>query len=205
MSPPNVRSGPQAGKPESRNHDSTAAAAKQGRSACSVTDDAPTSRHAGCVVPVAADLLATAADLIGSQHEREHAAERRGFDRGHRQGRAEGYEAGYLRACAEVKQVNAGLVGALELDLRRWPPAGRAAYGRPRRDDYPGGQFAMEHAGQVWLAGPVVHRGGGCTDACRAIAPGWYSAAQAASVLRTLPHDYADEIARLGGPAEVAA
>ena len=84
------------------------------------------------------DLLIALTDLIGSQAEREHTAETRGYQRGYREGHAAGEEAGYLRAVTEIKRINADLPRALRDDIAMWPPHGRAAFGRPRPGDYPG-------------------------------------------------------------------
>jgi hypothetical protein len=45
---------------------------------------------------------------------------------------------GYLRAVAEVKAVQHGLVLDAELEERRWGPGGRAHFADPRPGDFPG-------------------------------------------------------------------
>lgn len=66
---------------------------------------------------------------------REHAA----YDRGHADGYAAGEQAGTLKAAAELKRVMHDLPAALELELARWGPGGRAGFSQPRPGDYPGG------------------------------------------------------------------
>jgi len=45
---------------------------------------------------------------------------------------------GYLRAVADVKAVQHGLVADAELEARRWGPGGRAHFADTRPGDYPG-------------------------------------------------------------------
>jgi hypothetical protein len=165
--------------------------------------DADTSRDA--LVSVSADVLTATADLIGTQGDRERAAERRGYRRGHQDGRAEGYAAGYLEAIAEIKEINQDLVASLELELLRWPPSGRGTFGRPRPGDFKGGSFPLEHPGEVYLGGAAVHRPMGCTAACRAHEKGWYSPAEAIAILRGLPHDYTEAIDEIRAMARAVA
>jgi hypothetical protein len=45
---------------------------------------------------------------------------------------------GYLRAVADVKAYQHGLVLDAELEARRWGPGGRAHFADPRPGDFPG-------------------------------------------------------------------
>ena len=45
---------------------------------------------------------------------------------------------GYVRAIADVKGVQHGIVRDAELDALRWGPGGREHFGDPRPGDYPG-------------------------------------------------------------------
>ena len=45
---------------------------------------------------------------------------------------------GYLRAVADVKAVQRGLVLDARLEERRWGPGGRARFADPRPGDFPG-------------------------------------------------------------------
>ncbi len=45
---------------------------------------------------------------------------------------------GYLRAIADVKAVQHGLVLDAELEVRRWGPGGREHFADPRPGDFPG-------------------------------------------------------------------
>lgn len=45
---------------------------------------------------------------------------------------------GYVRAIADVKAVQRGLVLDAELEARRWGPGGRGHFGDPRPGDFPG-------------------------------------------------------------------
>jgi hypothetical protein len=45
---------------------------------------------------------------------------------------------GYAHAIAEVKAAQHGLVQDAELEIRRWGPGGREAFGNPRPGDFPG-------------------------------------------------------------------
>jgi hypothetical protein len=49
-----------------------------------------------------------------------------------------GEAAGYMRALAEVKAVQHGIVRDAELDALRWGPGGREHFGDPRPGDFPG-------------------------------------------------------------------
>jgi len=50
---------------------------------------------------------------------------------------------GYLRAVADVKAAQHGLVLDAELEARRWGPGGREHFADPRPGDYPG-RVALE-------------------------------------------------------------
>lgn len=47
---------------------------------------------------------------------------------------------GYLRAIADLKAWQHGIVRDAELEARRWGPDGRAHFGDPRPGDFPGRQ-----------------------------------------------------------------
>lgn len=53
-------------------------------------------------------------------------------------GRADGIEAGRLAVIAELKTADRAVRAALELEIRRWGPGGRAQFGDPRPGDYVG-------------------------------------------------------------------
>lgn len=53
-----------------------------------------------------------------------------GYERGHADG--------YIRAVADMKAVQHGIVRDAELETRRWGPGGREAFGNPRPGDFPG-------------------------------------------------------------------
>lgn len=99
------------------------------------TDTPPPNGTPAAKVPVAADVLANAAELIGTQHERDHAAERRGFNRGYDLGRRDGWRAGYAKARQEEDDAWAAAARRVthgpsydEMDRRRYPPGGRLSW-----------------------------------------------------------------------------
>jgi hypothetical protein len=49
-----------------------------------------------------------------------------------------GHVDGYLRAIADVKAAQHGLVLDAEMEARRWGPGGRARFADPRPGDFPG-------------------------------------------------------------------
>jgi hypothetical protein len=53
-------------------------------------------------------------------------------------GRRDAEARGYVRAIADVKAVQHGLVLDAELEARRYGPGGRAHFADPRPGDYPG-------------------------------------------------------------------
>jgi hypothetical protein len=85
--------------------------------------------------------------------------------------------------------------------------------------DYPGGAEGLARVRASWLAqglglgpgpgwihlsGAVVHYRHACQPACHAYEPGWYTPAEAAAILATLPGDYAEAIASLRAMAGTA-
>lgn len=139
------------------------------------------------------------ADLVGSLADPAAEIRYRGilcteaYQAGYEAGEAAGNEhcaAEYARAWRAVAGPAArGGPAHDDLEILRWGPRGREHYGDPREGDYPGGVLPHEHAGMVWLAGPVVHRHP-CTAACRAYTPGWYAPAEATAILAALPGTY---------------
>jgi hypothetical protein len=75
----------------------------------------------------AAELIELEAKLR-DRMVREHGAAE--YERGHADG--------YVRAVADMKAVQHGIVRDAELETRRWGPGGREAFGSPRPGDYPG-------------------------------------------------------------------
>ena len=55
-------------------------------------------------------------------------------------GRRDAEAAGYVRAIADVKAAQHGLVRDAEIEARRWGPGGRAHFADPRPGDFPGRQ-----------------------------------------------------------------
>lgn len=53
-------------------------------------------------------------------------------------GRRDAEAQGYVRAIADVKAAQHGLVRDAELEARRWGPGGRAHFADPRPGDFPG-------------------------------------------------------------------
>lgn len=53
-------------------------------------------------------------------------------------GRRDAEAAGYVRAIADVKAAQHGLVRDAEVYARRWGPGGRAHFADPRPGDFPG-------------------------------------------------------------------
>jgi hypothetical protein len=59
-------------------------------------------------------------------------------------GRRDAEARGYVRAIADVKAAQHGLVRDAELEARRWGPGGRAHFGDARPGDFPGRAAARE-------------------------------------------------------------
>jgi len=114
------------------------------------------------------------------------------------------YERGVHDGALARKRAEHDLLRMAQMDAERWGPLGREHFADPRPGDFQGDTLPLERAGGVWLAGPEVHRHE-CSRACRAYQPGWYSHADAASILSALPGDYSAQIADLRGQTGVAA
>jgi hypothetical protein len=131
-------------------------------------------------------------DLLAISDERDQclrrllAAERAAYQAGRRDGRdAERQRADRAWAAqAPAKAIGGTALAALE--ARRYGPGGIDHAKDPRPGDYPGGRLPHDRAGMVHLAGPDCHWHE-CTRACRAYRPGWYSYANAARIIATLP------------------
>lgn len=122
------------------------------------------------------------------------------------QAHADDYSAGVTDGVLARKRAQHDIVEMARTDVAQWGPAGREHFGEPRPGDYPGGaagiartKAAWENAGYdfphwgpewVHLSGPTVHHHL-CNSACYAYEPGWYRAADAITILETLPGDYA--------------
>jgi hypothetical protein len=130
-------------------------------------------------------------------------------------GRADGWYEGHETAEQEMAErwdriaqpVARGGIEHDELEARRWGPGGRQHFGDPRPGDRsPAEMLSRAHAswepfglpvpGMAHLSGPVVHWHQ-CNAACYAYTPGWYPIAEAITILRTLPGDYAGSIGEL--------
>ena len=181
------------GHPENRPIPNTAAAAKQ------------TSRS----MPPTVQQDPAIAALIGLSDERDRHLELRmeAWRAGCRVRAAalrDQYELGILVGIGLLKRSQHEVADELAQEMVRWGGR-REDFGRPRPGDYQGGSLPLEHPGEVWLGGPSFHWYGRCTSACRSYHAGWYGPAEVVAILRTLPHDYEDEIARLGDLARCAA
>jgi hypothetical protein len=145
-------------------------------------------------------------------------AERAAYELGMAEGFRIGLERGARIAEAEWPAVIKPLFTetAAEMDLKRYPPAGREHFADPRdgdgraaavrRDAYRSGLIP---SGKIHLGGAPVHGGHRlhglpCTAACHAYKAGWYTFAAAARIMATLPDcpSYRREIAELRRLAE---
>lgn len=129
------------------------------------------------------------------------------------EGWREGYEAGARSLEISWPAIAAAVEGPTtsELEARRYGDGGRGAFGAARPTDRTGAQLvadartSWEAVGDlgpvdtVHLGGPAVHYRHSCGDPCRAYSPGWYSPADAARILRTLPGHYTATLADLDG------
>ncbi len=75
-----------------------------------------------------------AAELVEAETRYRNQLAREMGARGYERGLAEGY----VRAIADVKAVQRGLVLDAELEVRRWGPGGREHFADPRPGDFPG-------------------------------------------------------------------
>jgi len=96
-------------------------------------------------IRVAAGVLQQAADLIGTQAERERQVARRNFNEGLTLGLDLGDGRGYARAHRELEQIWRDAARPVahgtpyaDLERRRWGPGGREHFADPRPGDYPG-------------------------------------------------------------------
>jgi hypothetical protein len=75
-----------------------------------------------------------AAELAEAETRYRHQVAREMAVAGYERGQVDGY----LRAIADVKAVQHGMVLDAELEARRWGPAGREHFADPRPGDFPG-------------------------------------------------------------------
>ncbi len=75
-----------------------------------------------------------AAELVEAETRYRNQLAREMGARGYERGLAEGY----VRAIADVKAVQRGIVRDAELEARRWGPGGREHFADPRPGDFPG-------------------------------------------------------------------
>lgn len=163
--------------------------------------------------------LAATLDLSDERDQWERLIDRAYRD-GYRMGEhdhADDYERGRSDGALARKRAQHDLVDMARTDVARWGPGGRERFADPCPGDYPGGSAGLAKVRAAWLAagldlgpgpgwvhlsGPAVHWHKPCTSACYAYKPGWYTAADAAAILATLPGDYADTIASLRATAQ---
>lgn len=163
--------------------------------------------------------------------ELRHRMAREAFERGRACGLSEGYVEAIADVKAAQHAIYGVLARHHEVSERRWHVCCRPCRLRGHRSGCPDCEnrtsrtFSQPHpadssgdvtaralaawepsgmppAGMLHLGGPAVHHHR-CERTCREYRPGWYTPAEAAGILATLPGDYASAIEELRAQAAI--